>query len=180
MLEMRWSLLVVLLSILVSSCQKEYYSGPEDQSVYFEYRYVNYAWGVSDRGWLIDKEGKIMGFEFPEDYRMPDSTGHISAGDLQYNLSQADTLLSSLEKKEFEKHIRLIGGAEEGNLGEPSPRGADMGSSVLSCYAYDPESDSYNYVLLARKGDWEQYNQSAEAEKLVKWLKGKGDLPFFN
>jgi len=35
------------------------------------------------------------------------------------------------------------------------------------------------WSLLARKGDWEQYNQSAEAEKLVLWLKEKGDLTFF-
>jgi hypothetical protein len=176
---MRVSLLVLFIVLLVGSCNKETYYGPEDQPVFFEYRYTNYAWGVSDHGWLVDNEGNIRGFEFPEDFRVPDSTGHLSSEDLEHNLSLTDTLLSSINSKDFEKHIRLIGGAEDGNLGEPTPRGADMGSSVLSCYAFDPESGTYNYVLLARKGDWEQYNLSSEAEKLIKWLKEKGDLQFF-
>jgi hypothetical protein len=42
-----------------------------------------------------------------------------------------------------------------------------MGSATLSCYAFDPETGNYTYVLLAVTGDWEQYNQSAEAERLV-------------
>lgn len=176
---MRGSLIVILTGILLSGCSKEYYYGPEDQPVYFEYRYINYAWGLADRGWLIDNEGNIRGFEFPESYRVPDSAGHISTADLEYNLSQADTLLSSISIGEFEKHIKLIGGAADGNLGEAKQRGADMGSAVLSCYAYDPDNDAYSYVLLARKGDWEQFNQSAEAEKLVKWLKEQGELQFF-
>jgi len=176
---MRESLLLIFLFLLGSSCQKASYYGPDDQPVFFEYRYVNYAWGVSDHGWLIDKEGNIRGFEFPLDFRVPDSTGHVSLEDLEHNLSLADTLLSSISSKEFEKHIRLIRGAADGNLGERTPRGADMGSSILSCYAFDPEIGSYTYVLLARKGDWEQQNLSAEAEKLVKWLKELEELSFY-
>lgn len=176
---MRRALFVLFLVLLGSSCHKENYYRPEDQPVFFEYRYTNYAWGLFDSGWLIDQEGNIRGFEFPLDYRVPDSTGHVSAEDLEYNLAQTDTLLSSIGREDFEKHIKMIGGAEDGNIGEPRARGADMGSSVLSCYAFDPGSGSYTYILLARKGDWEQYNQSAEAEKLVNWLKEKGDLQFF-
>lgn len=177
---MKWILVLLFLTLLGSSCEKSDYMGPEDQPVFFEYRYVNRAWGVADRGWLIDHEGRLMGFDLPVDYRWPDSTGHVSTADLEYNLSQADTILSIMGAKEFEKHVRMIQGAAEGNLGERRPRGADMGSSYLSCYAYDPRSASYTFVLLAQRGDWEQDNLSAEAEKLVKWLKEKGDLQFFD
>ena len=175
--------LIIWMSVIASlgsGCEKEYYFAPEDQPVFFEYHYLNYAWGIADNGWLIDSEGKQRGFNFPEDYRWPDSTGHLSLEDLAYNLGQTDTLLHSFSQKEIEKHTRLIRGAAEGNLSESRAVGADMGSAILSCYAFDPESGSYEYVLLAVRGDWERYNQSGEAEKLVDWLKDLGGLRFFD
>ena len=93
---------------------------------------------------------------------------------LEYNLSQADTLLACLNRKTFMSHVRLIGGAAEGALNESRTRGADMGSSILSCYAYDHDLGSYKHVLLAVRGDAEQSNISAEAEKIVDWLKEYG------
>jgi hypothetical protein len=153
---------------------------PFDQPVFFEYRYLNNAWGVADQGWLIDSQGKQRGFDFPEEYRWPDSTGHISLEDLNHNLGQTDTLIQVVSRKKFDKYARLIRGAAEGSLGERRQVGADMGSATLSCYAYDPETGTYQYVLLAAKGNLEQFNQSAEAEKLVDWLKDLDGLMFFD
>jgi hypothetical protein len=169
-----------ILALLGSSCEKEYYAAPADQPVFFEYHYMNNAWGVADNGWLIDSEGKQRGFSFPEEYRWPDSTGHLSLEDLTYNLGQTDTLLHSFSQKEFEKQSRLISGAAEGNLSEWRAVGADMGSAVLSCYAFDSETGTYEYILLAAWGDWEQFNQSAEAERLVAWLKDPGEHRLFD
>jgi len=165
---------LAVLGFLGSGCEKEYYYGPEDQPVYFEYHYINHAWGVADHGWLIDQEGRMWGFDFPEDYRWPDSTGHMTIEDLEYNLSQADTLLTCLNRKTFMRNIRLIRGAAEGALSESRARGADMGSSILSCYSYDHDRGAYKHVLLAARGDTEQSNLSAEAEKIVDWLKEYG------
>jgi len=153
---------------------------PLDQPVFFEYRYLNNAWGVADRGWLIDSEGQQREFDFPEEYRWPDSTGHISLEDLTHNLGQTDTLLQVISRKKFNKYTRLISGAADGSLSEWKVVGADMGSSTLSCYAYDPEPGTYQYVLLAAKGSLEQFNQSAEAESLVDWLKDLDELMFFD
>jgi len=168
-----------MLVILITACEKEYYEGPEDQPVYFEYHYINHAWGLTDHGWLIDKEGKMRGYDMPENYRWPDSTGHLTLEDLQYNLAQTDTLLLSFKCGEMARYSRLIGGAVEGNLSTSTPRGADMGSSMLACYAYDHKTGTYKHVLLALSGDWEQINQSAEAEELVDWLK-EFDVAFFS
>jgi hypothetical protein len=161
---------LVFMWIMGTGCEKEYYYGPENQPVYFEHHYINHAWGVADRGWMIDNEGRIRGYDRPENYRWPDSTGHLSFEDLEYNLSQTDTLLFSLNRKELEMHTRLIGGAADGALSDRTQRGADMGSGTLSCYIYDPATGSYKHVLLTASGDWEQSNQSAEAEKLLEWL----------
>ena len=167
-------LISAVFVFLIIACEREYYEGPEDQPVYFEYHYINFAWGLIDNGWMIDQEGNVRGFDHPENYRWPDSTGYMSSEDLQYNLTQTDTLLQTVNHKEFKRYTRLIHGAAEGALSDRSRRGADMGSSMLSCYAFDPASGSYQHVLLSLAGDQEQFNQSAEAEELVEWLKEFG------
>jgi len=169
-----WALLIILFP----ACEKEYYEGPEDQAVYFEYHYLNFAWGAKDYGWMIDREGNVRGYENPTEYRWPDSSGYLSSEDLEYNLSLTDTLLHHINAKELERHTKLISGAAEGALSDHSHRGADMGSSTLSCYAYDHNTGSYKHVLLSLSGDLEQINQSAEAGVLVDWLKEFGVADF--
>lgn len=79
--------MLLLLAVFLVACEKLEYDAPEDQPLYFEYHYINHAWGFQENGWLIDHEG-----------------------------------------------------------------------------------NAYQYVFLAQSGDWEQFNLSEEAEKLVKWL----------
>jgi hypothetical protein len=171
---MKTVICLAVLLFLGASCEKEYYFGPEDQPVYFEYHYVNNAWGVADNGWLVDQEGNMRGFDFPEDYRWPDSEGYLSLEDLEYNLGQTDTLLRTFKRQEFTSYSRLIGGASRGPLSESRVRGADMGSASLACFAWDRYEGKYKYILLIRAGDWEQQNLSEEAEILVNWLKEYG------
>ena len=168
-----------LLVVLIMACEREYYQGPEDQPVYFEYHYINFAWGVADNGWMIDNEGNVRGYDHPEDYRWPDSAGYLSTEDLQYNLSLTDTLIDHIKQKELDRYTGLIAGAADGALSDRTRRGADMGSSMLFCYAYDQNAGSYKQVLLSLSGDHEQFNQSAEGEELVDWLKEFG-LVFFH
>lgn len=170
--------LIALLAILITACERVYYEGPEDQPVYFEYHYINHAWGSHDNGWMIDNEGSIRGFDHPENYRWPDSTGYLSTEDLKYNLAQTDTLLNNIKSNELKRYTRLISGAAAGNVSDHRGRGADMGSSLLSCYAFDQSTGSYKHVLLSLAGDFEQFNQSAEAEELVEWLKEFGVASF--
>ena len=50
-------------------------------------------------------------------------------------------------------------------------QGADMGLGVFSCYKFDPNETAYQVILLEVWGDYQQYNQSSEAENLAEWLK---------
>ena len=45
--------IIIGLSLLMGACKKEVYIAPEDQPVYFEYHFANFAWGVQDFGWLF-------------------------------------------------------------------------------------------------------------------------------
>jgi hypothetical protein len=144
------------------------------QPIYFEYHYINYAWGYQERGWLIDKDGNVRSFESPDNYRLPDSTGYLSLADLEYNLGLSDSIIATIDKEELEEYIAYIPKAAEGETGKSNNIAADAGSSVLSCYLYDPETKKYRYVFLAQSGDWEQFNNSSEAEIIVEWLRDFG------
>ena len=166
---------MLLLGLMVVGCEKEY-EAPEEQPVLFEYRYVNFAWGYSEHGWLIDAEGEVHRYDFPEDYRLPDSLGYICVEDLNYNLTQCDSILDSVESADLDYYVGLIQGASGGQILDMENVAADAGISTLSCYLYIPHKDMYKYVFLAQSGDWEQINDSREAKTLVTWLKEIGEV----
>ncbi len=114
----------------------------------------------------------MRGFEYPEDYRHVGHGEYLSLEDLKYNLSQTDSLVQKIDTVEMRIYTGHIPAAARGVLDESRSVGADMGSAVLSCYWYDADEDAYQYVLLAAKGDWEQFNLSSDAEVLVDWLSG--------
>lgn len=171
--------LMLLMLLALSACEQELkddYEIPGDQAVLFEYHYINHAWGYAENGWLIDSEGNMHSFEFPKDFRLPDSTGYISEEDLHHNLSQCTSIIGSVEQKDLEYYSGLISGAGEGEIGSPENIAADAGSAVLACYMYDRNKDIYQYVFLAASGDWQQANDASEAEILVEWLKDIGEV----
>jgi hypothetical protein len=163
-------MLIGVAVILATGCERPECGCPEDQPVYFQYHYINYAWGYQERGWLIDGDGKVRYFENPDGFRLPDSAGMMSMKDLEFNLSQTDSVITTVEPEELDEYITYIPGAAEGEIGAKKNIAADAGGSVLSCYLYDQEKDAYRYVFLAMSGDWEQFNLSAEAGILVDWL----------
>lgn len=162
--------IIMLLGLLLVGCEKEVYNAPGDQPLFFEYHYINHAWGFQESGWLIDRDGNIKSFNMPEDYRIGLTGGHLSLEDLEHNLGLTDSIVGNVADGELEKYINYIPAAAEGEIGRSNSIAADAGSSVLSCYLWDPEKSAYQYVFLAQSGDWEQFNLSEEAEKLVEWL----------
>jgi len=156
--------------VVLVACEKEVYNAPEDQPFYFEYHYINYAWGFQENGWLIDREGNIRSFSQPEDYRLGLIGAFLSLEDLEHNLGLTDSIVGTVEVGELKKYKNYIPAAADGEIGEASSIAADAGTSVLSCYMYDPEMNAYQYVFLAQSGDWEQFNLSGDAEKIVDWL----------
>jgi len=162
--------IITLLVVLLLGCEKAEYDAPEDQPLYFEYHYINHAWGFQENGWLIDREGNIRRFDHPGDYRLGLPGAYLSLDDLEHNLGLTDSIIGTVDEVELEKHKNYIPGAAAGEIDKSRSIAADAGSAVLSCYLYIPEEDAYQYVFLAQSGDWEQFNLSEEAEKLVKWL----------
>jgi hypothetical protein len=162
--------ILLLMAILLAACEKLEYDPPEDQPIYFEYHYINHAWGFQENGWLIDREGNIRSFDKPGDYKQGLPGAYLKKEDLEHNLALTDSIIGNVSQAELEKYINYIPGAAGGEISKYTSIAADAGASVLSCYMYDPEEDAYQYIFLAQSGDWEQFNLSEEAKKLVKWL----------
>jgi len=158
-------------TLLIVACKKEGYIAPEEQPLYFEYHYMNHAWGVQDYGWLMDGDGKIWRFEFPDEYHNGMHGDFLTLEQLEHNLGEADSMIGDVDVKEFEKRIKLIQGASGGELTKIHRQGADMGLGVFACYKYDPMEEAYQFILLSADGDYQQYNRSPDAEKLAEWLK---------
>jgi len=171
-----WTMLMVLL-LGLTACDKwldKAYEAPWTQPVFFEYRHVNHAWGYAEHGWLVDASGEVRTYDLPERFIMPDSTGYISREDLIQNLSQCDSTIHRVGAEDLRYYTGLISGAAQGKIGNAENIAADAGSSVLSCYIYDANKSMYRCVFLAASGDWQQFNESPEAEILVEWLKDLG------
>ena len=147
-----------------------------DSPVLFAYRYTNWAWGYQERGWMIDREGKVRAYNLPVNYRSPDSLGYLSEEDLYHNLALTDTVIEILDPAEVDAYAALIPDAAGGELSEKENIAADAGSSVLTCYLYDNDKKAYRSVFLAMSGDWQQFNQSEPAQEIVDWLL---ELPVF-
>ncbi len=169
--------LLLLLMVALTGCEEDLdndYKAPESQPVLFEYRHVNHAWGYTEQGWLINARGDVRTYNLPESYIIPDSSGYISLEGLIQNLSQCDSTIQNIGGDDLEYYAGFISGASSGEVGKAENIAADAGGSVLSCYLYDPEKDMYQYIFLASSGDWQQSNDTPEAEILVEWMRSIG------
>lgn len=166
---------ILVLILLSTACGKDTYLGPDEQPIYFEYHFINYAWGYQDFGWLIDGEGKIRSFLYPDSYNVAMHGDFLSLDQMEYNVAQADSIIGEISRSVLDKKKDLIPAAAEGLIKDFQRQGADMGLGVFSCYLYDPVEDAYQYVMLSASGDHQESNASKEAEKLVDWLKGLVD-----
>jgi hypothetical protein len=161
---------LAVIAFMLLSCQKETYQLPDDQPVYFEYKYQNFAWGYQHHGWLIDNEGKVRYYSMPEEWRIAEVDG-ISKENLLFNLSQTDSIITQIDKKVLDEKLSLIPKAKDGEITTPENHMFDAGTASLYAYYYDRSTKKYKGVLLAQSGDWECHNTSEAAVQLVEWMK---------
>jgi hypothetical protein len=158
---------------IVYSCKKDDPLSDKGQPVYFQYSYVNYAWGYQHSGWLIDNKGNVNYYNLPNNWRYEDSDG-ISYDDLIYNLSQADSVIAKIDLQVLNEKIKLIHEAIGGTVSPRVNTAYDAGGSTLSAFYYDNITKKYRSVILAESGDFSSYNKSAAAIQLTNWLKQFG------
>jgi len=138
---------------------------------YFQYEYVNYAWGFSHTGFTVTPDGEVFSFDNSTPWIFGDNS-QLTLEELKKNISasvKADTLIS---RSDIEHYVQLAFFARSGKLSDPVSRGADMGERICKIIVHDTTDpqNGYREVLLTKNGDWDQSNLSPEAAIIAEWV----------
>ena len=165
----------VICVVLLLSCEKQEVNDTfpnARQLVLFQVEYINYAWGFSHSGFLIDSSGVVSLFKYPGDWHHPDSAGYISISDMEDNIRQLDTITFKINKNELLKNFSMLENISKGELIKPPYRAYDAGTTNFSGFLFDTNKQQYKHVLIKRIGDCPLENNSPEAEEVFHWLIG--------
>jgi hypothetical protein len=154
------ALIVSIVLIILTSCEKEDRVKLDDQYLYFEYVAINYAWGFQYVHWAIDRNGNILV------NTNDDSIIQITENDIKYGNTSFDSAIYKVDQKELERYINLIPCASRGKIKCEDRNRADFGGISYSAFYRD------RTILLSSMSDNEDCtNKNNDAVKIDKWLK---------
>ena len=164
--------LILIITLALFGCKKETITVLDpNQKVFFQFDYINYAWGRMHQGWILDSSGNFHTYDEPENWIFPDSTDVITERAMQENLSKTQLGSKVVSTSELKQKIALIVKASKGKISEPENRMADAGILSYNAFIYDAENKEYKVVVLHQWGEWVKVNDAPEANELYEWLK---------
>lgn len=172
MARIKIMLILGYLSLLLSGCDKstDEYELELNQKIYFQFEYMNYAWGYRHSGWLIDSAGDVYCYDKPQNWTHFDSTGIMSAPEMETNLLATDSVCFQIDKSELNEKASLINPASKGVVSDPVHEMYDAGSAGFYAFIYDAKTEIYRRIVLKQTGDFRVDNSSDEAVDLYEWL----------
>ena len=171
---LKLSIFLILWPFLLVSCEQPLSLPIESQQLgcYFQYEYINHAWGYNHKGFTITPSGKVYAFDKATPWTFA-KDNVISASALDSNIVasvKVDTLISTSDLARFQ-HLAFL--AMYGKTSAPEQRGADMGAQI--CKIIVPgtgKPDYYTEIILSQTGDIEYHNLLQEASLIKDWLSG--------
>ena len=161
---------IALINIRCSTVDDLSAHQSNDQLIYFQYEYVNNAWGRQHTGWLIDSLGNVYSYNRPEEWNNLDSLNKIDSEKFHANLEYCDSILFTVDKTELFKKIDLIPKASQGKISDPVHEMYDAGITTFSAFILNSETNKYECILLIQYGDFRRENDAAEANELYNYL----------
>lgn len=158
------------LTYALGGCSDPDITVSEEQEVLFEVNYTNHAWGHQNKGFLIDKAGRIRTYDNPKDWKTGISGSPLTTAEVDENLSKTVISPYTLTNAEISEYISKSRKVSDSDFSKPVSRGADMGATSSFIYRYDPGTKTYTKVLLQQKGDNDVFNKDPDAEEIAKWL----------
>jgi len=158
-----------------TSCERETVECRDDFPVLFQYEYVNHAWGYRHRGFMIDAQGQVLGFDRPKDWKFPDSMGFLSEKDLRFNMEYCDTICGQVDPDEAWRYYGKLRSMSDYKIEDTGVYMADAGTGVLSGWVYSYKEKTYKNVVLATNGDMNMVNNHPDANSIIEWLKSVGE-----
>jgi hypothetical protein len=156
---------ILILILVIISCDTEKNDKIVEQEIYFEYYYVNFAWGPAYAHWIIDSQGNVRV------NKNQDSIIWINPKNLNSYVEMFDSIIFKIDKSDFDKYVSIIPRAAKGKVLETEQHRADFGGYVFNCYTI--YENSYKMVLLSEMSDViDRTNLDSNAVQIDAWLKG--------
>lgn len=160
---------LITLSLLLSTgCRETFFLA--EQEVYFQYEYINHAWGYQHSGFFIDKDGHVLEYELPDSWNFPDEYMIIPADLLHENISKCKGSGKNIPLKEVERYASYIPNIASSKLTSPKREGADMGTFQFVCYQL-LDNGKYKIHLISQEGDFSRENLNFYSKRVVAWMK---------
>jgi hypothetical protein len=132
---------------------------------------LNYAWGYTHKGLLIDSSGAIRSFALT----LADSLGYVAAIDtlplkfFQKLLAKSTPTGKTVLSDTFLSKLALIEPASRGTVSS-SGGCYDFGIYRYSCFMARTEAPSFKQIICYQIGDEEACNSAVAARKIARWL----------
>jgi len=138
---------------------------------YYQYEYVNHAWGFNHSGFTISPAGEVFSFDKTTPWMFAENN-KLSNADLKKNIAASVKVDTLINRSELDIYNQLAFAAKSGKLSEPVQRGADMGEIICKIFVPDntDPQNSFNEVILTKNGDFDQYNLAPESAVIAEWL----------
>jgi hypothetical protein len=162
---------VIIILLILSSCQKDYFVNRE-QKVLFQMSYVNFAWGAVNSGFFIDTDGNVLRYYNPSSWNPVNKGMALSREEISENLSYCFSTGIRISTDELRTYVDYIDNLASSKVSAPVQTGADMGSRIIFCFKYIPETGSSLPVVVKCTGDFSYENLNFYAKKVAEWMNG--------
>jgi hypothetical protein len=162
-------LLLVFPFLISAACIHDDVAVDDDIVVFFQFEYVNHAWGFQHNGFIIDQQGNVYDYEKPDDWVWPENN-EISTSAFESNLSKAEGRLAQLDGSDIKEMTKLAKQARYGDLTEQKSVMADAGAEVYAIYTATVGDNILTRHLLQQRGDVYQKNKTSASDEITEWL----------
>ncbi len=163
-------LIVALGSVACGSSPVETLDGIE-QEFLFEVEYVNFAWGITWKGFYIDRVGKIIAYDRGDVPWTPEDERSIREDELVEKYAPGRRVVGQVSPATLLEGFTLIPRVEV-KFSQSDIVCYDAGGLGFTAFAYDVPSARYIPLTLREEGTHPRQNTSVAAKRLARWLAG--------
>lgn len=163
------ALLPLAMSLAAASCA-EPLTPPAPGQLLFEVEAINFAWGKSWQGFVVDAQGQVFSYDLSNTDLMPPQGDRFSAAELEAKYAHQRRRVGSVSAAEVASRYARVDAALSGSITDPKGFCADAGGVRYTALIYDEDTGTYRRLLLRQVGDVAQANTSAAARDLYHWL----------
>jgi hypothetical protein len=163
-------ILITFLFLFLTGCKKNYLIS-EKQSIFFEFEYINYAWGYQHHGFLIDKDGNVLTYKNPESWNFPDNDFTLTENQVAENIASCVNSGNKISKEELNKYSNYIRNISSTKVTALKNVSADAGSTKYICYQFSENTGIYKGYIIKQDGDFTCENLNFYSKKVASWMK---------